>query len=258
MKRYYTIIMCAIFVLHVSTSFAQDAQKTDTQGIIYQIYEGNAIVVKLDNEHKKQYNLKVHIPDSVSIEGDMYCVKGISLMGCQYLKEVHLPNKLAYIYPYAFAWCKSLQNIEIPNGVSYIYGEAFRDCRSLQSIKLPDNLLKIGGSAFINCTHLRSIEIPQHVVTIEDEAFEGCKRLKRVVLPQSVDTIGCFAFGECKGLKEIYVYAVKPPVLVGDISSLPVFDGVRKSIPVHVPKGSKPLYMQAPEWSLFTNYIDDL
>ena len=96
------------------------------------------------------------------------------------------------------------------------------------------------------------------MATIEEGAFAGCKRLKRVVLPQSVDTIGCFAFGECKGLKEIYVNAVKPPVLVGDISSLPVFDGVRKSIPVHIPKGSKPLYTQAPEWSLFTNYIDDL
>ena len=260
MKRYYARIMCAIFVLHVSTSFAQDAQKTDAQGIIYQIYEGNAIVVKLDNEHKKQYNLKVHIPDSVSIEGELYCVKDVTqaFMYCRYLKEIRLPIVQTDICGLAFACCKSLRNIEIPNGVSRIYGQAFWRCYSLRSIKLPDNLQRIGESAFEECTHLRNIEIPQHVATIEEGAFAGCKRLKRVVLPQSVDTIGCFAFGECKGLKEIYVYAVKPPVLVGDISSLPVFDGVRKSIPVHIPKGSKPLYMQAPEWSLFTNYIDDL
>lgn len=262
MKRYYVIIVCVIFTLHANNaSFAQDTHKYIIQGVVYQIHKGSAYVLRLYDENIKRHKLylkKVHIPDSVMIEGDMYCVKGVSLMGCRYLKEVRLPNKLTCINPYAFAWCSSLQNVVIPNEVSHIYGEAFRGCYSLLSIKLPDSLRIIGNSAFINCTRLKSIEIPQYVRIIEDGAFEGCRRLKYLILPQSIDTIGCFAFGGCKGLREIYVYAKEPPILVIDSSSLQVFDGVKRSIPIHVVKGSKSMYLQASEWKLFTNYIDDL
>jgi len=248
-----------VFALHTCMSFAQ---KHDIQGITYQIYEGNAIVDYPD-EYKKRIHLysgKLYVPDSVQIEGELYCVKDVTqaFMYCCYLKEIHLPIGQTDICGLAFACCRSLRNIEIPNGVRRIYGQAFWRCYSLQSIKLPDSLQRIGESAFEECTRLKNIEIPQHVVTVEAGAFAGCKRLKYVVLPQSVDTIGYFAFGGCKGLKEIYVHAAKPPILEGDISSLPVFDGVKKSIPIHIPKGSKPLYTQAPEWALFTNYIDDL
>ena len=245
--------------LHTCISFAQ---KHDIQGITYQIYKGDAIVVSPD-EYKKRIHLysgRVYVPDSVQIEGELYCVKDVTqaFMGCCYLKEIRLPLGQTDICGLAFAWCKSLQNFEIPNGVSRIYGKAFLNCKSLQYVKLPASLQRLGESAFEGCVNLKSIEIPPQVITIEDGAFAGCTRLKCRVLPQSVDTIGYFAFGGCKGLEEIYVHAVKPPVLDGDISSLPVFDKVKKSIPVHIPKGSKPLYMQAKEWSLFTNYIDDL
>ena len=262
MKRDYKNAVLSFFVLCIGTLYAQVSPKIEIQDIIYQVHEGNALVVPPDGYKKrlKLYSGKVYIPDSIYLNKEVYYVTDITdaFRGCKYLKEVRLPRKLKFIISEAFSSCISLQDIELPNEISHIYERAFRSCKSLRSIKLPDGLQRIGSSAFEGCRSLRSIEIPQHVVTIEDGAFEGCTRLRCVILPQSVDSIGYFAFGGCKGLKEIYVYSPKPPVLTGDINSLPVFEGVKNDIPVHIPKGSKHLFQTAQEWSLFTNYIDDL
>lgn len=262
MKRYHKIVVLSFFVLYMGTLYAQVAPKIEVQEIVYQINEGNAHVVPPDGYKKRiqLYSGKVYIPDSIYMDGEVYYVTDVTdaFRECKYLKKLRLPRKLKFIIGEAFSSCISLQDIELPDEISRIYGRAFRSCKSLQSVKLPDSLQRIGSSAFEGCRNLRSIEIPQHVVTIEDGAFEGCTRLRYVILPQSVDSIGYFAFGGCKGLKEIYVYSPKPPVLTGDINSLPVFEGVKKNIPVHIPKGSKHLYRAAQEWSLFTNYIDDL
>ena len=260
MKRYYAILVCIILASNIGIACAQEVE---CQNVKYEILDGHQVRVMRVTPYRKMlqtYSGIVYIPDSILVDNNVYYVTDVTdaFRGCKYIKEVRLPSRLTYIICSAFSSCSSLQHIELPDEISRIYSMSFYKCSSLQFVKLPAGLQRIGDSAFDGCTHLRNIEIPQHVATIEEGAFAGCKRLKRVVLPQSVDTIGCFAFGECKGIKEIYVYAVKPPVLVGDISSLPVFDGVKKSIPVHIPKGSKPLYTQAPEWSLFTNYIDDL
>lgn len=262
MKISPKIVVLSFFVLYMGTLYAQVSPKIEVQNIIYQVHEGNALVVPPDGYKKRLhlYSGKVYIPDSVYIEKKSYYVIDITdaFRGCKYLEEVRLPSKLKFIIGEAFSSCISLHDIELPDEISRIYERAFRSCKSLRSVKLPDSLQRIGASAFEGCRNLRSIEIPRHVVTIEDGAFEGCTRLRRVILPQSVDSIGYFAFGGCKGLKEIYVYSSRPPILTGDINSLPVFEAVKKNIPVHIPKGSKHLYLTAQEWSLFTNYIDDL
>ena len=260
MRRFYIILLGIILAANVGI---MSAQKIEYQNVVYELLDEHQARVMRATPYRKllrQYSGKVYIPDSIYIDNKSYYVTDVTdaFRGCKYLKEVRLPGGLTYITNCAFASCTLLQYIELPDSISRIYGKSFYSCSSLKSVKLPISLQRIGYSAFEACRHLKKIEIPQQVIIIDACAFADCRELQRLVIPQNIETIGEFAFGRCKKLREIYIYAAKPPVLVGDISSLPVFEGVKKSIPIHIPKGSKHLYTQAPEWNLFTNLIDDL
>lgn len=262
MKRYCVTVLTVFLVVCLGKLSAQVGAKYKIHRIVYQIHDRCAYVVSPDTykERLLLYSGSVYVPDSIHIGQNVHYVKDITqaFMACKHLKEVRLPSGLTYITNCAFSGCCALQEIILPDSITCIYRLAFLNCQSLRSIKLPANLQKIKDSAFEGCDHLKSVEIPQHVVTIEDGAFAGCTRLKRLVISQSVVSIGKYAFGGCKGLKEIYVYATIPPVIKGENGLPSAFDGVRKSIAVHIPQGTKPLYLQAKEWSSFTNYIDDL
>lgn len=260
MKHYCVILLCLVLFSNVER---MSAREIEYQNVVYEILDGCQARVMRTSPYKKllhRYSGKVYIPDSIYIDNNAYYVVDVTdaFRACQYLREIHLPSGLTYIINSAFAYCSSLQHIELPDSVSRIYDNSFYSCPSLQSVKLSISLQRIGNSAFAECTRLKSIEIPQQVVTIEADAFAKCRNLKRVVISQNVESIGEYAFGECKRLREIYVYTKEPPKLGCGTTSLLVFEGVKRSIPIHIPKGSKPLYMQAKEWSLFTNYIDDL
>ncbi len=240
------------------------AQTIERHGVYYTIINGQRVAVsKPDTNYNKSclYSRTIHLPDSIMATDSIYYVTDITdaFTGCKHLRGIILPKGLTFIAPMAFAWCRSLQQIDLPDKIENIYSMTFLYCRSLKQVKLPSFLTKIGDSAFRGCSRLKSIVIPPFVTIIESSAFEGCLHLKRIEIPQSVVAIRDFAFGGCENIKEMYVYASNPPILGGDTTiSLPVFDDKVRNIPVHIPKGSKLLYTHAPEWSLFTNYIDDL
>jgi hypothetical protein len=262
MKRYCVTVLTVFLVVCLGKLSAQVGAKYKIHRIVYQIHDRCAYVVSPDTykERLLLYSGSVYVPDSIYIDNNVYNVTDVTdaFRGSKYLKEVRLPQGLTYILNSAFYECRSLKEITLPDSIICIYSFAFFNCRFMRSVTFPANLQKIMDSAFEGCTSLKEIEIPQHVAVIEESAFAGCTRLKRLVISQSVVSIGKYAFGGCKGLKEIYVYATIPPAIKGENGLPSAFDGVRKSIAVHIPQGTKPLYLQAKEWSSFTNYIDDL
>lgn len=218
------------------------AQKIFIQGIVYEIMESNKARVTMPDSYKERirlYSGNLYIPDSISINNEVYYVCDIadSFRGCVNLKTIRLPHALESIISLAFAGCRSLRSIELPDNISCIYAEAFIGCESLRYIKLPINLR-----------------------VIQESAFEGCTRLRRIDIPKQVMRIGDCAFCGCKGLREIYIYASVPPtfdtISVDSNKPLSLFEEISTSIPLHVPKGCKSVYQREKGWSFFTDIIE--
>ena len=110
---------------------------------------------------------------------------------------------------------------------------------------------------FHGCISLTNVDIPNSVTTIGSSAFFYCTSLTNVTIPSKVDSIRSSAFNGCTGLTNIYCRIKKPQkVLMGDYL---VFNNVPKeTCTLHVPKGTKDLYMNADQWKDFLNIIDDL
>lgn len=159
------------------------------------------------------------------------------------------------------------------NGIFYIINES--ECTAevsfgldsyggyLGDIVIPENIERsfdnkiftvksIGVGAFSECFNLTSIEIPNTITEICGRAFNECLRLTKFKIPSSVMTIANYAFYDCVSLAEIVCLAVVPP----SIQSSNVFEGVDKSIPLYVRKGSKISYETADYWNEFTNIIE--
>ena len=152
--------------------------------------------------------------------------------------------------PYAFTVCNGESNnedysgnITIPSSVTYEYNYeditfpvtlinwgTFRNCKNVKSVTLPNSVIEINKGSFENCG-LSSVTIPCTTVGIDPGAFKRCTNLTSVTnlscVPQNIN----FAWLEEPAF-EVY----------GDL---------------HVLKGRKQAYQDAPIWNKF-NIIDDV
>ena len=78
-------------------------------------------------------------------------------MNAKNVYNVHLPDDVSYIAPYAFYGCTSLTNIVIPNSVQSIGYMAFYNCTNLASVTIGSGVSRIGYYAFKGCTNLTSV-----------------------------------------------------------------------------------------------------
>ena len=152
-----------------------------------------------------------------------------------------VPNGIASIPSYAFAYQAGITSVTIPDGVTSIESYAFRGCTSLTSVTIPDSVTSIGNNAFSGCTSLTSVNItdigkwavidfaddaanplyyagnlylngelvtdlviPDGVTSIGDYAFRGCTSLTSITIPDSVTSIWYYAFNGCHKLIEVY------------------------------------------------------
>ena len=136
----------------------------------------------------------------------------------------------------------------IPDGVKHIGGDAFGNSRGLTSIKMPASVLTIGNFAFGNCDNLRNLVIGPNVTRIGDSAFENCCSLVQVTIPASVSVIEDNAFYGCD-ITDLTNLADVPQAVGSQ-----TFSEYNK---LHVKKGLKDAYSQAPYWKKFT-IADDI
>jgi hypothetical protein len=167
--------------------------------------------------------------------------------GCSSLTAVSLPDSLTDMGEWAFYSCHSLMSVSIPRGITHIEGRAFYDCRSLTSVSLPGSVTRIGVEAFAECHSLTSVSLPDSVTDMGEGAFAGCRSLTSVSLPRSLTRMEAYAFYNCRHLKHVTVGWPEPLSIPNDVfKKVPL-----KSVTLHVPAGTKPLYEASKDWKRF-------
>lgn len=186
----------------------------------------------------------VEIPNSVTeVEGWMF-------FGCSNLHSVKLPNSLKRIGDSMFDECSSLASINIPESVEDIGEQAFRDCSSLSCISIPNSVKYIESAAFMGCTELKSVNISNSVKLIGDLAFKNCSKLTSVAIGEGMATLADQAFWGCNKLESVTVLATTPPEFEWSNEAFSYYGTL------HVKKGCKEAYSNAPYWNNF-NIVED-
>ena len=112
--------------------------------------------------------------------------------GIQYLLKVWLPNDLAAIGDYAFAYSGNYWDNDPRTFSLAPYGQEMTPGLAC----FPDTLQTLGESAFYRCANIRSLILPGGLRTIPESCFEGCCNLTSVTLPETLTTIGYRAFNK--------------------------------------------------------------
>ena len=180
---------------------------------------------------------------SVTFERNSSCtaIGDHAFAGCDYLKNVIIPDSVNSIGAYAFASCFGLVSLFIGKGVTSIGEGAFEECTQLATLSIGKGVTSIGDNAFEGCTpesvHIEDLSawcrisfglgasnplsgaktvyvnqkpttdpvIPEGVDHISPGAFAECSALTSVTLPSSIKSIGGAAFKDCSGLEAIYI-----------------------------------------------------
>ena len=169
------------------------------------------------------------------------------------IKTYFLPSELEEIGDFLLCYATNLGGITIPKKVHTIGSGAFLRCTSVDSLVfMGDSLKIIGDSAFSHCSQLSELSLPKNVQSIGHSAFLGCSSLDSLVFTgDGLQTIGDSAFCNCNQLAKISLQDTLPPIIEAH-----TFEGVDRSIPIHVPLGSSQRYKEAPYWCEFQNFIE--
>ena len=169
------------------------------------------------------------------------------------IKTYFLPSELEEIGDFLLCYATNLGGITIPKKVHTIGSGAFLRCTSMDSLVfMSDCLQTIGDSAFSHCSQLSELSLPKNIQSIGHSAFLGCSSLDSLVFTgDGLQTIGDSAFCNCNQLAKISLQDTLPPIIEAH-----TFEGVDRSIPIHVPLGSSQRYKEAPYWCEFQNFIE--
>ena len=119
------------------------------------------------------------------------------------LSSIDIPDKVQYIWTYAFQNCELLEKVILPSALIKIRHGGFEGCKMLDNITIPEKVSEIGYSAFGNCTSLQSISFAGNISSIEREAFINCTSLKTIILPNGLEFLGSSAFEGCSSLSKV-------------------------------------------------------
>lgn len=233
------------------------------------------------NAFRNCYSLSsVNIPESVttvennafqncsSLAEPLYSSKLFVFMPTSKEGTYDVPDGITEIAPYAFRNCYYLTKITIPESVTTVGNYAFQNCTGLTepvynstlfacmpvnstgSYTIPDGIKTVAPYAFNNCNSLINVIVPEGVTSIGEYAFYYCNSLTGVTLPASTESIGNYVFYGCNVLADVYVNAVTPPALEGNL----MYDFTGK---IYVPLESVEAYRSADNWRAYAGQIID-
>lgn len=139
--------------------------------------------------------------------------------GCDYGKEVSLPNTLKSIGKDAFCCgIRRAKEIIFPPNLEVIEDGAFWGCK-FKTVVFNENVKSIGECAFRGCDSLKTIVFPPTLETIGARAFLSCDSLKTIIFKGEVKSIGydAFAYHEHWSFRDKQYF--KP--FVGEVFNLP-------------------------------------
>lgn len=209
--------------------------------------------------------------DSVIIPQSVINIGSYIFANCDSLTYVSFPNSINTLSDYAFQNCISLTSLNAPSITSLGTG-VFQGCRSLTTYTLPNNLTNIPENIFLDCSSLTSIIIPQSVTRIKSKAFKNCSALNHIDIPNSVSIIDSYAFDSCSSLSIINIPSIisyisnntfrsctnldtiimnriNPPTIASN-----AFLNIPDNVTIILPCSSKLKYLNATNWSSFTNF----
>lgn len=108
------------------------------------------------------------------------------------IEAISIPESVSIIGLGAFDSCYGLKDVAIPDGLAFIAPFAFCKC-GLTSLIIPDSVVSIGSYAFCECG-LTMLTIPNSVVYIGEMAFAGCSNLTDVTISEATSIIRGGAF----------------------------------------------------------------
>ncbi len=165
----------------------------------YIIREDKAVITGFSGNPEK-----LVIP--AKIEGkEVVSIRENAFYKCESLKEISLPDTVAFIGHHAFFECTSLDKATLSDNI-YSMGEGiFSGCISLDEVNIPRNLKSIEEKSFFNCISLKEIDLPGATERIENYAFGNCKALEKAILNDTILSIGDYAFTGCENLGRVFI-----------------------------------------------------
>ncbi|MBP3298317.1 MAG: leucine-rich repeat protein [Muribaculaceae bacterium] len=188
------------------------------------------------------------------------------LADCPELKSLIIPATLSSIGNGGISKCPKLKKVTIEDSPEYLKMKAAE--RDPEGHPEESNVpvfstcgieeLYIGRQIgiFDNLTFgesLRSVSFGNYVKDI-GSWFHDCYNLAYLSIPESIDKIDAYTFLRCTDLSTINMHRAEPPELFQYSFSSQTYQRAT----LHIPKGSKQAYSEAPFWKDFLNVADDL
>lgn len=170
------------------------------------------------------------------------------------MSAIDLGSRVTSIDQDAFASLARTDSIIVPNSCTYLAARAF--CYNyngrLKKVHLPEGLDTLRDELLHGCTGLRELVIPPTVVYIGEMALAELSHVTELTLPAGLTWLGPWALGDCSSISNMTSLAAVPPQACDN-----TFDGMSTSLTLTVPCHSAAAYDADPNWSRFTNIVED-
>ncbi len=185
---------------------------------------------------------------SITLPNSVKNVEKLAFYECNSLTTVTLSNGMKAIEKGTFADCKALTTVNIPTSITTIKEGAFRECSSLSSITFPNTLTTIESWAFYQ-SGLTSITLPESITSLAQNSIRDCANLTYVELPNNSLNYN-FRIRDCPNIKIIASHNKNP------IDATYVFQDVRETCTLFIPKGTREAYENTGGWKDFKTIIE--
>lgn len=175
---------------------------------------------------------------------------------CQYLSTLSLPYKVTNIGYRAFRACVNLTEFSgkfasddgrcfiVNNSLAaYAYGSG-------TEYNVPESVTSIAYGALYGGRNIKKIALGDNVTAIGDSAFWNNLALESVSIGSGVIKIGSQAFSYSRKLKELFINALAPPTLSGEILT-----ECHEELKIYVPAQSLAKYKTAKYWEEYADII---
>ena len=119
-----------------------------------------------------------------------------AFLGCHFVSELKLPERLTYIGTSAFSGCSYLYGtLVLPEGLTHLGAYAFYgDGRLTGDLRIPQGVTEVGAGAFSQCGFDGRLTLHDGITTIGEGAFSDNRFRGELRLPENLDIIGTNAF----------------------------------------------------------------
>jgi|GEM_PF-2313232 len=191
-----------------------------------------------------------------------------ALYGCDGLTgNLIIPNSVTSMGLAAFSMCSNITGLTLPNSITSIENSVFYKCKSLTgTVVIPSSITNIHVGGFYSCDSLenfivengnsRFISIDGVIYSHNGDTLKFCPagRSRLVRISNNIKAITNGAFSSCLKLKNLNVDIANPSSFF--LESIYVFNGIKSTCRLIVPKGSLAAYKAAPQWKEFTQIVE--